>query len=108
MSPDEALVVMFLLRNGVWLSGAAQESNLPSVGLRRRTGFEVARRVALRHPRVDTYTRRDVRPGLRSATEGETEHVLNRELIGCEPLSLASRLSRLRFRDNATWGCGRP
>jgi hypothetical protein len=23
-----------------WLDGAAQESNLPSVGLRRRTGFE--------------------------------------------------------------------
>jgi hypothetical protein len=24
----------------IWLNGAAQESNLPSVGLRRRTGFE--------------------------------------------------------------------
>ena len=23
-----------------WLNGAAQESNLPSAGLRRRTGFE--------------------------------------------------------------------
>jgi hypothetical protein len=26
--------------NGAWLNGAAQESNLPSAGLRRRTGFE--------------------------------------------------------------------
>jgi hypothetical protein len=27
-------------RHAFWLNGAAQESNLPSVGLRRRTGFE--------------------------------------------------------------------
>ena len=30
----------------VWLNGAAQESNLPSVGLRRRTGFEDRRSMA--------------------------------------------------------------
>jgi hypothetical protein len=27
--------------HGIRLNGAAQESNLPSIGLRRRTGFEV-------------------------------------------------------------------
>jgi hypothetical protein len=37
---DSPATAKRLHSGGFWLDGAAQESNLPSVGLRRRTGFE--------------------------------------------------------------------